>query len=520
MITSIRLLKNGFQHKNIVKYMARNYQLSATNGNKSENSNLKSIKDIPGPKPLPILGNVLDFVKNEKKQHWWFKELYETYGDIIKIDLGLSGFGNMIYTFNPEYAKIIFTAEGSMPHNFVLDNFIWYRNVRKKELFPDGFAGLAGSYPELWREQRTAINPNMMRRNAAVFYLEAEEEISSDCVDRIAEKRDDKNEITNGVPEIIYLWSLESIAKIFLDTRLGCLDREMDPKCAEFIENVHALLQGSSIMLRKLPLWKYIDVPHYKKFDKAFSYLYRESSILIKKSIKHHKENKENLEGNQKNKNSILTKLTDKFGEDSNIPIVTALDALIGGVDSVATTATFLLYHLANNPPKQEIAIKEVDRIVGSGKITQEKVDQLHYMKACLVESQRINPAANGTARRLQNDIVLGEYLIPKGTYVVLTEYVSANDPKNFPEPEIFLPERWLRGHLDHNKAHPYAHIPFGFGQRMCVGRRFAEMEVLILAVKMLQKFRMEYHHEPVDMNFEFVNHADIDIRIKLIEKS
>lgn len=520
MMTSARLLKKGFKHQTLVNYVASNYQLSGTKGTKSEQKYLKSIQDIPGPKPLPILGNVLDFVKHEKKQHWWFKDLYEKYGDIIKVNLGLSGFGNMIYTFNPEYAKIIFTADGSMPVNFILDNFIWYRNVRKKELYPDGLAGLIGSYPELWREQRTAINPDMMRRNAALCYLEVEEEISLDCVNRIAEKRDDKNEIINGIPEIIYLWSLESIAKIFLDTRMGCLDREMDPKCAEFIENILAMFQGSSMMLRKLPLWKYIDVSHYKKFDKASSYVYRESSILINKSIQRQKDNKENLEGNQENKRSILAKLTDKFGENSNIPIVTALDALLGGVDAVATTATFMLYHLANNPLKQEIAIEEVDRIVGGGKITQEKFDQLRYLKACLVESQRINPAANGTARRLQDNIVLGDYLIPKGTYVVITGYVSANDPKNFPEPEKFLPERWLRGHPDHNTAHPYAHIPFGFGPRMCVGRRFAEMEVVVLAIKMLQKFRMEYHHEPVDMTFGFVNNADIDIRIKLIERS
>ena len=55
----------------------------------------------------------------------------------------------------------------------------------------------------------------MMRKNAALDYVEDLNEIASQCIDRIAEKRDANNEIVNGIPDVVYLWALEGITKIF-----------------------------------------------------------------------------------------------------------------------------------------------------------------------------------------------------------------------------------------------------------------------------------------------------------------
>ena len=98
--------------------------------------------------------------------------------------------------------------------------------------------------------------------------------------------------------------------------------------------------------------------------------------------------------------------------------------------------------------------------------------------------------------------------------------YVIGHDPRNFTDPEKFLPERWLRGDPDQTNAHTFANIPFGYGPRICVGKRYAEMAVMDLAVKMLQRFRMEYHHEKVGLENHLINVADRDMRIRLIEIS
>ena len=97
---------------------------------------------------------------------------------------------------------------------------------------------------------------------------------------------------------------------------------------------------------------------------------------------------------------------------------------------------------------------------------------------------------------------------------------LAMNDEKNFVEPEKFKPERWLRGCPGHHTAHPFAAIPFSFGPRMCIGRRFAELEVYVLAIKVLQRFRLEYHHDPVGRAIPFVCRPDKIIKMKFIPRT
>ena len=94
---------------------------------------------------------------------------------------------------------------------------------------------------------------------------------------------------------------------------------------------------------------------------------------------------------------------------------------------------------------------------------------------------------------------------------------LSGRDPFQFSDPERFLPERWLRGCPVQHNAHPYASIIFSHGPRMCIGRRYAELENYILAIKILQRYRLEYHHGDVGINTEFVNKPDKDIKLKFI---
>lgn len=61
---------------------------------------------------------------------------------------------------------------------------------------------------------------------------------------------------------------------------------------------------------------------------------------------------------------------------------------------------------------------------------------------------------------------------------------ISGTDPNNFKDAESFKPERWLRSEIERRDIHPFASMPFGFGQRSCIGRRFAEQETFLATIK------------------------------------
>lgn len=131
-------------------------------------------------------------------------------------------------------------------------------------------------------------------------------------------------------------------------------------------------------------------------------------------------------------------------------------------------------------------------------------------MRACVKETMRVMPILACNFRDTGKDQVIGGYQVPEGVssacqpYRVIDETDQPNfaplfpqtvtamanvltqvDEKNFPKAEQFIPERWLTGGAAEHKAnHPFAFLPFGFGPRMCVGKRFANLELENLIAK------------------------------------
>ena len=107
-----------------------------------------------------------------------------------------------------------------------------------------------------------------------------------------------------------------------------------------------------------------------------------------------------------------------------------------------------------------------------------------------------------------QHDLTLGGYHVPKGTMVATVSQISARDERFFHTPDKFLPERWDRNQRGGN-FHPYASMPFGHGPRSCVGKRIAQGEVNVLIIKILQKYRLEYDGEEIDVETGIVAKTD-----------
>jgi len=221
------------------------------------------------------------------------------------------------------------------------------------------------------------------------------------------------------------------------------------------------------------------------------------SKEKIDAAVKNHKEDG-SLEG------TILLKMIERCGPDSDIPVVMANDALLAGIDTTGNTAAFLLYHLATNPDKQEKLYQEILQVIGAqGMMTEEALAEMRYLKACQQESARIAPIAIGTIRTAGQDMVLSGYQIPKGTFVMRVGVMMSTDDKYFDDPEAFMPERWVRGCPQHQKPrNAHANLPFGHGPRACVGQRFAKLELYMLLFKLVQKYKFSYDGPAIGINY------------------
>ena len=135
-----------------------------------------------------------------------------------------------------------------------------------------------------------------------------------------------------------------------------------------------------------------------------------------------------------------------------------------------------------------------------------------------------------------QVEMTLEGYRLPKSTSVIYWAVSNLTSEAHFPNPEQFLPERWLRDCSRSSKAaHSHVRLPFGHGPRMCVGRRcpwkskeiqdlnirfrFAEVEMHVLVITLLRRFHISYHHSPVSIATSFVNKPDRPLKLRFLAR-
>ncbi|KAL4688299.1 hypothetical protein H8959_004551, partial [Pygathrix nigripes] len=153
---------------------------------------------------------------------------------------------------------------------------------------------------------------------------------------------------------------------------------------------------------------------------------------------------------------------------------------------------TWTVYLLARHPEVQQMVYREIVKNLGERHVpTAADVPKVPLVRALLKETLRLFPVLPGNGRVTQEDLVIGGYLIPKGTQLALCHYATSYQDENFPRAKEFRPERWLRkGDLD--RVDNFGSIPFGHGVRSCIGRRIAELEIHLVVIQLLQHFEIK----------------------------
>jgi len=167
-----------------------------------------------------------------------------------------------------------------------------------------------------------------------------------------------------------------------------------------------------------------------------------------------------------------------------------AMTLLFAGHETTANSLTWTFYQLAQNPEVEARLFAEVSSVLCGRSPTIDDLKQMPYLDMVVKESMRILPSVWAYMREPREDVRLGEHLLPKGCIALISPYVLHHDPRYFPEPESFKPERFSR---ENEKAIPRgAYVPFAAGPRVCLGKSFAMMEARLVLATIVQRIRVE----------------------------
>jgi cytochrome P450 len=164
---------------------------------------------------------------------------------------------------------------------------------------------------------------------------------------------------------------------------------------------------------------------------------------------------------------------------------------MFAGHDTSTSTLTFMLHELARHPEVTRRLREEQDRVLAGRSPTPPQLEkEMPYLEMVLDEVLRLYPPAWIGPRRAVREFEFGGYTVPEGAYVNYCSWASHRLPEVFPQPEAFIPERFTR---ERKAALPRgAYVPFGGGSRICIGKRFGQTEVKLVATKLLQRLRVE----------------------------
>ena len=412
-------------------------------------------KPIPGPRGLPFLGvmpemvsDLLGLLTNTARQ----------YGGIAQFQLLNKSY---ILLTNPDYVKYVLQDNHK--------NYIRGRSVETgRVLLGNGLPLIEGDF---WLRERRILQPAFHRERLGKLASVITGVIDTFLQDWETKARNHQIlDVDDEMMRLTLTVIIKSMFRADIDDKVQSLSR--------------AFNVASKFMLwRSQQMWApplSVPVPRNLEYNRALKVLNDTIYPLVADARQHPKDDLLSLMLGMRDADTGEG-MSDQQARDEVVTLFFA------GHETTAATLTWAFYLLSEHPDIEERMRREITSVLQGRPLSFDDLPKFIYLRQVIDEVLRLYPAAYMFAREALVDDVLDGYRIPAQTMIFISPFVAHRDPKYWPDPERFDPDRFTPEAVASRPRHYY--YPFGEGPHLCIGNNFALMEMQLILAMVLQRF-------------------------------
>ncbi|MES2935572.1 MAG: cytochrome P450 [Pseudomonadota bacterium] len=447
----------------------------------AEHKPLRQIADLPGPRPLPLVGNMLQITL--RRMHQDAERWARQYGKFFRIFLGPT--------------QVLVVADYEAVGQLMRDRPDGFRRpsiTAEIALEMGGLPGVFDSEGAQWRNQRRMVMPAFAPVTIKAYFP---------ALVKVVLRLQGRWERAAAAQQAIDLtadlkrYTVDIIAGLAFGTEVNTIDSD-DDVIQKHLDNIFPALSRRSLAL--VPYWRIFKLPVDRQLDRSVAAIQVAVNDFIAQARARLQADPSRVDHprNMLEAMIVAADQSDSGVDDSSVA-GNVLTMLLAGEDTTANTLAWIMYLLQRNPHTLQRAQEEVRRIAPDpAAFNIEQMDALEYLDACAHEAMRLKPVAPFIPLQALRDSVVADIAVPKDSIVWCVLRHDSVDEKYFPKPLDFDPQRWLKQGGAEATADKRIPMPFGAGPRTCPGRYLALLEIKIAMAMLLSRFEID-SIEPAD---------------------
>lgn len=435
----------------------------------------------PGPRPLPVIGNMLMM---DQLTHRGLAKLSDRYGGLVYLRLG---FLHTVAVSTPEMAKQVLQVQDNIFSNRPATIAVQYLTYDRADM---AFA----HYGPFWRQMRKLCVMKLFSRKRAESWASVRDEVESmlqSVSDKVGSPVNIGEQVFNLTRNVIYR------------AAFGSKSHEGQDEFVSILQEFSKLM-GAFNIADFIPLFGFFDLQGFnKRLERARQSLDR----FIDTIIDDHMAKREAGDGKPDEEDSdMVDDLLAYFGDGQsngqmddlqtslkltrdNIKAI-IMDVMFGGTETVASAIEWAMAELMKYPEEMKKVQQELTDVVGLDRKVQESdLDNLSYLKCAVKETLRLHPPIPLLLHETAEDSQIAGYFVPAGTRVTVNAWAIGRDKTAWEDPCAFKPSRFAKDGAVDFKGNFFELIPFGSGRRSCPGMQLGLYALEMAVAQLLHCF-------------------------------